>query len=108
MEINTKLKRALQHYENFIKVVIKKEDHLDVYLAATKTWSEEELLFMRDCWDTDYNTDHSKEMYEELPVVDGCLNGCECECEDCDEYTCNCDCEEEEKETSHSFSGYEA
>ena len=110
MEIKPELARALKHYENFIKVVIKSKDHLNVYLAATETWSEEELLFMRDYWDVDHNIGHAEEMYQDLPVVDGCLNGCDCECEDCDEYTCNCDCDDEEetKESSHSFKGYES
>jgi len=96
MELKPELKRALKHYESFIKVVIKDKNQLDVYLAATKTWSEEELLFMRDHWDVDHSIDHAEEMYEDLPVVDGCLNGCDCECEDCDEYTCNCDCDDED------------
>lgn len=94
MEIKPELKRALKHYENFIKVVVKNRDNLDVYLASTKTWSEEELIFMRDYWDIDHNVNHSEDIHEELPVVDGCLNGCDCECEDCDEYTCNCDCDD--------------
>jgi hypothetical protein len=74
MELKKELARAFAHYENFIRVVIKDEQQLDVYLNATKTWSEEEMLFMRDYWDIDNNG--------------GCPKD-ECLCDDCDEYTCN-------------------
>jgi hypothetical protein len=78
MELKKELARAFAHYENFIRVVIKDEQQLDVYLNATKTWSEEEMLFMREYWDIDNNGG--------------------CPCDDCDEYTCNsdiCECDVE-------------
>ena len=79
MELKPELKKAFAHYEDFIKVVIKSEAHLDTYLNSTKTWSKEEMLFMRDYWDIDHS------------------GGCPLEY--CDEYTCNCDeCECDESE----------
>jgi len=101
MEIKPELKRALKHYETFIKIVVRNKDHLDVYLASTKTWSEEEMLFMRDHWDLDHNVDHSEEpSYMGIAEVDCCQDcdncsdeGCEdCECEEDDECE-DCDCE---------------
>ena len=101
-----------KYFLNWLPALKSREQMLFFVKDNPKLDEKQKELFIT-LWDTASGAD-LKELYEEhqesLPVVDGCLNGCDCECEDCDEYTCNCDCDDEEetKESSHSFSGYEA
>jgi len=85
-----------KYFLNWFPTLTTREKMLSFVENNTKLNEKQKGLFIT-LWDTASGVDLG-ELYEEhpesLPIVDGCLNGCDCECEDCDEYTCNCDCED--------------
>jgi len=81
-----------KYFLNWYPILATREKMLLFVKNNTKLNEKQKERFI-DLWYTASGVD-SKDHLKDLPVVDGCLNGCDCECEDCDEYTCNCDCDD--------------
>jgi len=76
--MDANLKRAEAHYNNFVKVVIKTEEHLEVYLKATTKFTEEEMDAIRDYFEIDH-----EDYYDDYSAEDDCDcdGGEDCICE---------------------------
>lgn len=94
MEIKAELKKIEVYFNEFITVVIKNKDHLEVFLSAHETMTEDEKMFCWEYWDIYYGGGcdfvFEDEDEDECDYCD-CTDECDLDCSDC---FCSCDADE--------------